>query len=83
MHRRPFAARAPVDAVAYGREQVFRPAAQGLFDDRIGLLSPQLGAQRPEQRHQNLSLDPRLVQERQFGINQIVVEYTYLSVSCG
>jgi hypothetical protein len=44
---------------------------------------PQLGAQRPEQRHQNLSLDPRLVQERQFGINQIVVEYTYLSVSCG
>ena len=43
---RPFAARAALDAVAYGGEELLGPAAQRLPDDRVGLLFPQFGAQR-------------------------------------
>src|SRR3989442_3611101 len=48
VHGRPFAARAAIDAVGYGGEQLFRPAAQRLLDDRVSLLLPQFGTQRSE-----------------------------------
>src|SRR5438445_11898171 len=51
VHGRPFAARAAIDAVGYGGEQLFRPAAQRLLDDRVSLLFPQFGTQRSEHWH--------------------------------
>src|SRR5262249_17580774 len=45
VHGRPLAARAAVDAVGYGNEQLFRPAPQRLLDDRVSLLFPQFGTQ--------------------------------------
>src|SRR5882724_10276585 len=61
---RPFAPRAALDAIANCGKQLFRPVAQGLFHNGVGLVLSQLGPQRAQHRHQDLSLDPRLVQER-------------------
>jgi hypothetical protein len=72
---RPFAPRAALDAVADGGEQLPRPVAQGLLDDGVGLVISQLGPQRAQHRHQDLSLYPRLVQEGYLGIHQVVVEH--------
>src|SRR6266540_4075882 len=41
VHGRPFAARAAINALADGCKQLFRPAAQGLFDDSVSLCFPQ------------------------------------------
>jgi hypothetical protein len=60
----PMPPRAALDAVADGCEQLLRPIAQGLFDDRVSLFFPQFRTQCPQHRHQDLGLDTRLVQER-------------------
>ncbi len=78
VHRRPFAPRAAINLLTDRREQLFRPIAQGLFDDRVGLIPPQLGAQRLQHRYQHLRLDARLVEQRQLGIDQIIVEHAHL-----
>jgi hypothetical protein len=62
VHGRPFAVRAATDAVGYGGEQLFRPGAQRLLDDRVSLLFPQFGTQRSEHRHQDLRLNAGLVE---------------------
>jgi len=41
VHGRPLAARATINAVADGRKQLFRPAAQGLLNDSVGLRFPE------------------------------------------
>jgi hypothetical protein len=75
VHGRPFAPGVAADSVADGGEQLLRPVAQRLFDDRVGPLLAEFGTQRAQHRYEDLGLDTRLVQKRQLGIDQIVVEH--------
>ncbi len=55
-----------------------RDLAQGVLDDRVSLLFPQLGAQCFEHRDEDLALDTGLVEQRQLRINHILVEHAHV-----
>jgi len=74
LYGRPFAALAAFDPFAYGCEQLFRPVAQGLLDDGVGLVLAEFGPERAKHRQQDLGLHARLVQEGYLGIHEIVVD---------
>src|SRR3954454_9572868 len=77
VHGRPFAPRAAIDALAHGGEQLLRPIPQRVLWDRAGPFLAQFSAQRPQQRHKDLGLDPGLVEKRQPVIDHVIVEYIH------